>query len=174
MKLKRITKRNFNELYNLMEEDFCFEERRTREEQLKTLNNKHYKAYFIYSKQLKQNIGYFCFWNFKKFLFGEHFAINKEQRNNGYGTIFLKKFLNFKKPLIIEVEKPTSTLKKRRIEFYKRLGFVVYDKNYVQPSYHNDNKTVPMYIIIYNANISKDEYNNYINLIKKNVYNINS
>lgn len=174
MQLKKITNKNFNNFYTLLEKDFCFEERRTYEDALKTLQNKYYKANFIYSKKLKQNIGYFCYWDFGSFIFGEHFAINEEFRNQGYGTAFLNQFLNKNKPLIIEVERPTSVFKKRRINFYKKLGFVVFDKSYIQPSYHNDNKTVPMYIIIYNSNITKEEYSKYINLIKKNVYNINN
>ena len=94
-------------------------------------------------------------------------------RNHGIGTEFLQNYLaNLDKKIIIEVERPTTVIAKRRINFYKRLGLVINDFDYIQPSYHGDENGVPMYILTYKEKLTEEEYNKYNAIIRKEVYNV--
>ena len=94
-------------------------------------------------------------------------------RNGGLGTEFLTQYLSqLTKPLIIEVERSNTIIAKRRIEFYKRLGFVANSYDYIQPSYHSDKKGVPMYIVSYKNMMLLKDYKTYVSLVRKHVYNI--
>ena len=67
MELKRINKKEFAKYYDLLEKDFIFEERRTKENELKCISNKYFNVCFIFSKELNKNIGYFSYWDFDEF-----------------------------------------------------------------------------------------------------------
>ena len=63
MKLKKINASNFEEFYSYLQQDFCFEERKSKENEFKTLKNKSFNPNFIYLE--KELIGYICFWEFE-------------------------------------------------------------------------------------------------------------
>jgi ribosomal protein S18 acetylase RimI-like enzyme len=170
MILKRIENKDFDYFYSLLEEDFCWEERKDKERELLTFSHPNFRPCFIYDND--QLVGYFCYWEFDDFIFAEHLAILKDIRDNGIGTRFVKEFLNASNKLVIgEVEHPNTKLAQRRVNFYKRLGFKLNEKyNYIQPSYHPTGETVPLIIITYPRNIEDDEYDKYIGIIKREVY----
>ena len=170
MKIKKINHNNFDLFYSLLEKDFCFEERKTKQDQFNSLSKKQFNPHFIY----KDNniIGYFCWWDFDDFVFGEHFAILPEIRNRGLGSEFLKDFLSKQtKPFVFEVERPHNKNSQRRLSFYKRNGIIINGYDYYQPSYHNAKDNVPMFIASYPSPISYEEYLFYSKIIKDVVYN---
>lgn len=171
MKLIKITQSEFNKFYSFLEEDFCFEERKNKNNELETFKNNNFNPNFIYDNN--KLIGYICYWDFDEFIFIEHFAILKDLRNKHLGTKFLKKFIeNNNKLILIEVEKPVDEVTTKRINFYKYLGFIINDYNYIQPSYHekSSNSNIPMLILTYNQPITFDEYYKFIKQIKNIVY----
>jgi len=171
MTLKPITKENFNEYYALLEKDFILEERRVKQDELNQLNNSNFKPFFIYNET--QLIGYFTCWEFEDFIFGEHFAILQENRDRGIGTKFLKEYLfRLTKPFIFEIEKPVDATTKRRKRFYKRLNFKFNKFKYFQPSYHNATDKLEMVIVSYPKKLTKQEYLQYIEQVKKEVYKV--
>lgn len=130
-----------------MEQDFCLEERRSREDERNVLNNKMFKPYFIYYQN--KILGYFSYLEFEDFIFGEHFAILEELRDKGFGTEFFKYFLaRLTKPLVFEIEKPTNKQSKRRKKFYDRLNSIYSKYKYFQPSYHEDGIKFQWYLCI--------------------------
>ena len=93
-------------------------------------------------------------------------------RDCGRGTDFINQFLNQNKKLVIvEVEHPTTIQAKRRIHFYERLGFKFNEYLYTQPSYHRSGETIDLIITTYPRLITKEEYDKYITIIKREVYN---
>ena len=171
MEFVKITKQNFNIYYSLLEQDFPFDERKSRQEELNALDNDKFKPYFIYDDSCL--VGYFTYWEFDEFVFGEHLAILKEIRNKGLGTKVLTQFVNsLNKPFVFEVERPVDELTTRRVELYKRLGFIINGYDYYQPSYHKANDAIPMYIVSYPKPLTNDEYIKYVDVVKHHVYNI--
>lgn len=177
MKLIPIEEKDLDIFYKHLENDFIFEERRNKEDYLQTIKNKHFKPNFIYDKQLKQVVGYFCYWDFKDFIFGEHFAIFENLRNKGLGSKFLKFYLSkLKKPFIGEIEIPDNEISIRRRNYYLNKNFKILKTDYTQPSYHNSNEGVSMYIIGFDKSKQFDfeaNLNKMLNIVSKNVYNIN-
>ncbi len=54
------------------------------------------------------------------------------------------------RPIILEVELPTTILSERRVGFYQRLGFRLWENvQYQQPAYHNDGNAIPMKLMSY-------------------------
>lgn len=172
MKLKQITKQEFNTFFKLLTADFCYEEHKNKEKEFEAvISNPLFNASFININN--KDVGYICFWDFGNFIFIEHFAIFKHLRCQGLGTMFCEWFFKqYKKPIIFEVEKPTNTQTRRRINFYKKLNIVFNEFEYTQPSYHNGNDSIPMFIASYKKPISLNEYNSYISTIKKYVYEL--
>ena len=169
MELEKITTKTFDKLYTLMENDFPEAERRSKEDQKKLLYNKYVSLNFI--KKDCNIVGYFIYWDFGEFLYIEHLATLKEYRGQGFGTIFLENFIkNSNKNILLEVELPTDEISTKRIKFYERLGFVLNDHDYTQPSYHSGGDELPMKVMTLKDKLSKADYERIIRKIKSSVY----
>ena len=51
-------------------------------------------------------------------------------------------------PFVLEAEVPTDDLSRRRVGFYERQGFRVWDKDYVQPPYRRGGRPLPLYLMV--------------------------
>lgn len=95
-------------------------------------------------------IGLITYWKFNGYCYIEHFAIDPSQRNGGYGRKVLEhihKTLNC--PIVLEVELPTDELSTRRVQFYKRLDYQLWEKEYAQPPYRKGDSYLPMHLMVY-------------------------
>ena len=170
MKLKKITLDEYDKFFALLENDFCLDERKTKENELKAFDSPNFSPNFIYDGETL--VGYVCYWEFENFLFVEHFAISKEMRGTGCGSRFLKEFSETKnKPIILEVELPETEIAEKRIKFYERLGYVVNNYPYIQPAYQPESKPVDMFVMSYGSSLSKQNFDDFTQKIKKVVYN---
>ena len=118
----------------------------------------------------EQKVGFLTYWDLGEFIFAEHFAISPEFRNGGYGGKVMNRFMNdSSKPIVLEVELPTTILSERRIGFYQRLGFKLWENiQYHQPSYSEEGNVIPMKLMSYrDINVEKD-----IIRIKECIYTI--
>ena len=129
-----------------MQEAFPPEEYRPKEKQLAILDDVGYKATVL--KDGEAVIGFIAVWRLNGFTFAEHFAVSSNMRNKGVGTEFLKEYLkSLDTPLVLEVENVDDEIAKRRIGFYKRIGFIETDICYNQPNFHTSNKVIPLKIM---------------------------
>ncbi len=116
-------------------------------------------------------VGFITFWDFEDFYYIEHFAIDPNLRNGGYGKKVMEgitKQLN--RPIVLEVEHPIEEMAKRRISFYERQGFTLWENDYQQPPYRKGDNFLPMYLMVYgDLSIDKD-YNDIRKRIYKDVY----
>ncbi|MDR0892856.1 MAG: GNAT family N-acetyltransferase [Mediterranea sp.] len=96
-------------------------------------------------------IGFLTYWEFERFYYFEHFATNPALRNGGYGRRTLEYLCSqLKLPIVLEVERPGGTeMAARRICFYRRLGFTLWRKDYHQPPYKPDDRSIPMYLMVH-------------------------
>lgn len=90
--------------------------------------------------------GFLSFWRLQGCVYIEHFAISPALRNSGIGEQVLKDFqARVGEPVIFEVEPPLGDTARRRISFYQRNGFSLWeDIDYVQPPYGHDRQALPM------------------------------
>lgn len=94
-------------------------------------------------------IGLLSHWVFEGgVVYIEHFAVAEQLRNAGYGKKILEAFMSTGlEQVVLEVEKPSTEMARRRKNFYKRLGFVDNPQQYFQPSYHGNDEMLPMDIL---------------------------
>ena len=112
-----------------------------------------------------------AYWKLDNCTFFEHLAVSKNFRGNGIGKqIILKNTENVKKPIFFEVELPNTEIAKRRIDFYKRLGFKLNNFYYEQPALRKNEKPQQMLIMSYPKQINEHDFAGYKKEIYDNVY----
>jgi ribosomal protein S18 acetylase RimI-like enzyme len=103
-------------------------------------------------------VGFIAWWQFNDFLFIEHFAIEPEQRNKGLGRevfVMIRKMVQL--PIVLETEPPVNEINQRRIAFYERNGFRLWECEYLQPPYIKGNQPLEMRLMATNElNLYRD------------------
>ena len=101
-----------------------------------------------------------------------HFAIDPSQRNGGHGKNVLNQLCHqLKKPIILEVEMPEEEMAIRRINFYKRQGFTLWEKPYMQPPYKSGDDYLPMLLMAYGDLECDKDFEQVKKCIYREVYN---
>ncbi|MCD7932253.1 MAG: GNAT family N-acetyltransferase [Tannerellaceae bacterium] len=117
--------------------------------------------------------GFITLWFFDEFVYVEHFAIEPDARNGGIGAKVIELIkLIAGKPVVLEVELPEDDLSKRRISFYERLGFVVYDQVYFQPPYHPESSEVEMKLMSTEHYLSVENFQTVKSCLYKKAYGV--
>lgn len=169
IRLERINTAN-KSLYGYMEQlitsAFPPEEYRPLEElRFYTDNKPHFHNHIISHQDIP--IGFITYWNLGGFHYIEHFAIDPEKRNEGYGKEVLNHLCrHLHHPIILEVEMPEEAMAQRRINFYSRQGFALWEKTYLQPPYRAHDNYLPMLLMAYgNLECEKD-----FDVVKTHIY----
>lgn len=117
--------------------------------------------------------GFISYWTFADFIYVEHLAISPEMRNHGLGKELIEHLLhqNHKKTAILEVEPGVDDITRRRINFYKRLGFVLRNDKvkYLQPPYSKDKSSLELWLMSY-GECTDLFVSDCADIIKENVY----
>ncbi|WP_455591296.1 GNAT family N-acetyltransferase [Bacteroides sp.] len=170
MKLVRITSANdecLDRLIPLYEESFPAEERREIG-QLKRMIETQPAMYFNAVECDGELSGLFVYWELGDFYYLEHLAVYPEMRNKKIGQQVLDYVAAHLKGLrLLEVEPTTDEMTTRRVNYYRRNGYEVLDKEYVQPSYHAHEDACPLWIM---GNEETSRLPEFIERIKKEVY----
>ena len=175
IKFQRITTADIN-LYTYMEQlitiSFPSDEYRALDEMKKYTDTKpHFYDNIIFHNEIP--IGFITYWDFEEFYYVEHFAIDPSQRNGGYGKNVLHhlcQLLNH--PIVLEVEVPEEEMAKRRINFYKRHGFTLWERPYFQPPYKPGDNYLSMLLMAYGELDSEKDFNTIKEKLYKEVYNV--
>ena len=161
IRLKNTSDICFNKAWELYESAFPIEERRTLSEQTTVLKNENYHLDILNDDE--QFIGFILWWDFEAYRYIDHFATVEEQRNKGFGKLILNQFMNSnEKPILLEVELPTSTINKRRIQFYERLGFKLNPHYYEIPTVQEDQAPLQLLIMSYPNLISSNDVEQFV------------
>lgn len=162
----------YNYVENLLINAFPAEERRDLSMQKELADNcTLFHNTLILHEQVP--IGLITYWNFINYHYIEHFAIHPSQRNGGYGQKVLNHLHEqLNTPIILEVERPTNELSMRRIGFYQRLGYKLWEKDYFQPPYRDGDHFFPMYLMAYGSLDKDKDYEKIKDTLYKEVYNI--
>ena len=135
----------------LLETAFPPEERRDTELQRSITNGKeHFHCNLIHTSQ-GECLGVITYWDFRSFVFIEHFAITPDYQGMGYGSQVLQMLQEQTSiPLLLEVEMPQRAhdAAYRRIAFYRRQGFKLRHSPYRQPPYRLGGEWLPMKLMM--------------------------
>ncbi len=140
------TRKKISRIFNIYEKTFPEDERRCKEQFLALAENPD--AFVFHINKENETIGYAVIWELSGFHFLEHFEVFEEFRNQKFGERILAVLKeNFGK-IILESEPETlDETAKRRIGFYKRNGFAIIKKNYLQPSYDEGKSSLNLYLM---------------------------
>lgn len=153
--LRKMKTTEFSSVYQIMEASFPAAEFRNYEEASKLINFSNYEVWVI--EEEKKIQAFIAVWKLRNCNFVEHFAVNSFIRGGGLGTKTMKTYLEQTElPVIIEVEAIDTEIAKRRIDFYKRLGFILSDVKYIQPPLQKASEDVLLQLMYYPASIAKE------------------
>lgn len=161
---------NYAFVEKLMHTAFPQEERRDTVQQREYSDN---NPLFCNNIILENNtpIGMISYWTMGDFYYIEHFAIDPTLRNGGYGKRVLEVIKQqLQGPIVLEVEEPNDEMSTRRINFYKRLGFVLHEKTYMQPPYRAGDSGLPMFLMTYGVIDMNSDFERVKNSLYKEVY----
>ena len=175
IKLQRITTADtalYSFMENLMTASFPSEEYRSLDELRRYTDSKnHFHNNVIFHNDTP--VGLITYWDFGHFYYVEHFAIDPAQRNGGHGKNVLSHLCQLlEHPIILEVEEPTEEMAKRRINFYQRHGFALWEKHYQQPPYKSGDGYLPMLLMAYGDLTCEKDFDTVKEHIYREVYNV--
>ena len=117
-------------------------------------------------------IGLVGYWDFDWFIYIEHLATSPQARNAGYGSQILKILQQLNRPLILEVEEPIDEMTRRRIGFYQRNGFTLWQKPYLQPPYRAGGKQLPLKLMAWGKISEAEDFEMIKQTLYSEVYNV--
>ena len=162
--LQRINETDFPEIYRIMQASFSDDEYRPYDEQLALFEEPEYRIYYMPA-------GFLAVWEFESFIYIEHFAVDPALRNSGTGSAMLQELVKqYQKPICLEVELPEDELTRRRIGFYERNGFVFNEYPYIQPPISKGKSPVPLRIMTYRSEITREEFQKMKEILYSRVY----
>ena len=162
--LQRINETDFPEIYRIMQASFSGDEYRPYDEQLALFEEPEYRIYYMPA-------GFLAVWEFESFIYIEHFAVDPALRNSGTGSAMLQELVKqYQKPICLEVELPEDELTRRRIGFYERNGFVFNEYPYIQPPISKGKSPVPLRIMTYRSEITREEFQKMKEILYRRVY----
>jgi len=147
-----------------MQASFSDDEYRPYDEQLALFEEPEYRIYYMPA-------GFLAVWEFESFIYIEHFAVDPALRNSGTGSAMLQELVKqYQKPICLEVELPEDELTRRRIGFYERNGFVFNEYPYIQPPISKGKSPVPLRIMTYKSEITREEFQKMKEILYRRVY----
>ena len=162
--LQRINETDFPEIYRIMQASFSDDEYRPYDEQLALFEEPEYRIYYMPA-------GFLAVWEFESFIYIEHFAVDPALRNSGTGSAMLQELVKqYQKPICLELELPEDELTRRRIGFYERNGFVFNEYPYIQPPISKGKSPVPLRIMTYRSEITRQEFQKMKEILYRRVY----
>lgn len=138
----------WNEWLNLYEDAFPRQERRERDELMCFLSEKT-EMHAMFVEENGAFAGLCVYWDFEVFVYIEHLAVVPERRCNGVGGSVLEELWH-RRPVfhLLEVEPAhSSETAARRIDGYRRHGFEVISRQYLQPPYRKRNQPLPLWLM---------------------------
>ncbi len=169
--LKKLSREEFDDFYELLCVSFPNNERRNRSGQLALFDDEKYSVYA--RSEGAEPDGILAVWEFDDFLYIEHFAVNPKKRNGGVGSGMLSELSQLAgKRMCLEVELPEGEMPKRRIAFYERNGFTLNGYDYIQPSMGEGKEPLPLLIMTTGGELDRDGFENIKNTLYKYVYKV--
>jgi ribosomal protein S18 acetylase RimI-like enzyme len=112
--------------------------------------------------------GLFIYWDMQDFYYLEHLAVFTSMRNLKVGQQVLDYIAeHLDGTRLLEVEPTTDEMTTRRVNYYRRNGYEILDKTYMQPSYDEDIEVGNLWIM---GSRKSDRLQEFIERIKQVAY----
>ena len=161
----------FSQLYEIMEYSFPPNERGSENLHYSELSRPEFRCLCYEPDNIP-----LAFLNYYEFpetetIFVEHFAVSEELRGRGTGSAIMEHLKRTTSPflIVLEVEPPDGPTERRRIDFYKRLGFHMNDGEYFQPEFYGKSPAIPLKLMT-TRELGEREFSELARFIHKRVY----
>lgn len=154
-------------LWKLYEESFPEAERRKKKDHLRACMDKRFFPLSAWDGQ--ELIGLMFFWEWNRFRYLEHFAINPDLRGQGHGSRMLRYLQDSEHTILLEVDPLVNELSVRRLQFYERAGYTLTPYRFTHLPYRLDAEAQELLILSYPTLITKEEHNNFIRFLNEEV-----
>lgn len=133
-RIKSLTDPWYERFHHIYSVSFPLYEQRNEKQQEYAFGFNHY---YLECGIENQTILYFiAYWDYKDYIYIEHFAVNPDHRGLNVGTVALQNIIEEKKKLILlEIDPLNTELAMKRYRFYRKLGFVENDYQHFHPPY---------------------------------------
>lgn len=156
---------DFKEAFDIYTESFPDYEIRTLKSQEQLVSDENYSLQVIKNDNLTETIGILFSWQTDEFIFVEHFAISKNERNKNLGSKILKHLISTTDlPIILEIDPPIDDISIRRKGFYERLGFTLTKYSYTHTGFKKVPSPHDLKIMTYKE-IDENLYNKFYDLM---------
>lgn len=116
-------------------------------------------------------IGLLTYWDFDDFVYVEHFAIDEEMRDQGFGKAAFLNFLSEQhKQVLFEVELPHDEVSEHRVDFYSSMGLCQNSQDYFQPSYRDPQHLAMPMLIMSKYELDDDAFEEMRQTLYREVY----
>lgn len=149
----------FNTAMELYKVSFPKREQREEKSQKKILSDNEYHFDTVFDGKIF--VGMILYWETEEFIYVEHFCINTELRNKGYGKKILEKINQKGKCVILEIDPPIDEISIRRKGFYERVGYNENSYIHIHPPYHTKNSGHKLTVMSYPNPLKDTEYNKF-------------
>lgn len=164
-------RQKFSQLYQIMEYSFPPTERGSEALHYSELSRPEFRCLCYEPENVP-----LAFLNYYEFpdirtVFVEHFAVSDELRGRGTGSALMEHLKRITEPflIVLEVEPPAGQTERRRIEFYKRLGFSMNEGEYFQPEFYGKSPAIPLKLMT-SRPLDDKEFSELSRLIHRRVY----
>lgn len=153
----------FPAIWELFEESFPPEERRTRKRAQEVMEDSRLRLWaFLDGTEF---VGAIWAWDFGTYLFMEFFSVREQFRCGGYGTkIFggvVREAYAQGKAVVLEIDEMIDEISIRRFGFYERMGFVMNEIEHISPRYDSPQGTMTLHVLSYKEPISGELYDDF-------------
>ena len=166
----------WNQTWELYETSFPVHERRRKEDHLRAMQESEFHC-MVAVRRGEDGIpptllALFFYWEHDSMIYIEHLAVNPSLRGQNIGSALLGQFLanHVESTILLEIEPPIDETTRRRLHFYRRLGFVVNDYEYIHPSY-GTGPAHPLTILSYPQTITREVFDRFLNYMQTKVLN---
>ena len=132
----------------------------------------HEESYHLIAIHLDgEVVGMFAYWDLSELVYIEYFAMDANLRGGGLGSKALAQMIEHigNRKVIFEVELPSNEIAMRRIDFYKRFNFTLWETvPYEQPPYRKEDSWLPMLLMTNGIEPSIGD----ITILQRRVYNV--
>ncbi|MDU0204617.1 GNAT family N-acetyltransferase [Paenibacillus sp. MAH-36] len=162
----------FDQIYAIMKASFPIIERRTYEGAKELLSDPNYRL--ITEVEGNKIVAFLAVWEFPMFRFVEHIAVDPDVRGSGLGGKLMTAYMGeSSKPILLEVEPPTTDIAERRVNFYTRLGFHLIDFDYIQPPLQIGQPDLPLKMMSYPHTLTEAAFSDCKDTLYTKVYKVN-
>lgn len=173
--LKLITPKTFDRAHAILDEAFPPSEIKSKDDIHSLFEKGTIKLYGDFEQN--QLLGVIMIWVFdqENLVYISNFAIDKNVRGQGIGSKMLAEIVALypSQIIILEVEVPYDEISYKRIKFYERNNFVLYDKNsFLQPQISAKVNETPLYLMSYGRPLDDEQYSHVKDSLFKHAYGV--